>query len=69
MQETWVLSLDWKDPPEKETAIHFSIVAWEIPGTEEPGELQSMGSQRIGHHLSDIAYTFNNVGLGHQPST
>ena len=41
----------------------------EIPRTEEPGGLQSTGSQRIGHHWSDLAYTFNNVGLGRQPST
>ena len=46
MQETWVQSLGWEDPLEKEKATHFSIVAWEIPWTEEPGGLQSMGSQR-----------------------
>ena len=50
MRETWALSLGREDPLEKETAIHLSIVAWEIPKTEEPGGLQSMGSQRIGHH-------------------
>ena len=37
MQETWVQSLDWEDPLEKEMATHFSILAWEIPQTEEPG--------------------------------
>ena len=37
----------WKDPLEEEMATHSSILAWEIPGTEEPGGLQSMGSQRI----------------------
>ena len=36
MQETWVESLDWEDPLEKETATHSSILAWEIPGIEEP---------------------------------
>ena len=41
VQETWVCSLDWEDPLEKEMATHFSILAWEIPCTEEPGGLQS----------------------------
>ena len=50
MQETWVRSLGWKDPLEKEMAIHSSTIAWEIPWTEEPGRLQSMGSQRVGHN-------------------
>ena len=45
MQETWVLSLVWEDPLEKEMATHSSILALEIPWTEEPGRLQSMGSQ------------------------
>ena len=45
MQETWVQSLGWKDPLEKGRAIHSSILAWKIPWTEEPGGLQSMGSQ------------------------
>ena len=49
MQETWVQSLGWEDPLKKGTATHSSILAWEIPRTEEPGELQSMGSQRVGH--------------------
>ena len=47
--ETWVQSLGQEDPLEKERATHSSILAWEIPWTEEPGELQSMGSQRVGH--------------------
>ena len=47
IQETRVLSLDWEDPLEKEMATHSSILAWEIPWTEEPGELQSMGSHRV----------------------
>ncbi|WP_426779095.1 hypothetical protein, partial [Pseudomonas aeruginosa] len=47
MQDTWVQSLDWEDPLEKEMAIHSSIPAWEIPWTEEPGKLQSMGSQEL----------------------
>ena len=48
-QETWVWSLGQEDPLEKEKATHSSILAWEIPQTEEPGGLQSMGSQRIRH--------------------
>ena len=44
MQETLVRSLGWEDPLEKEMAIHYSILAWRVPWTEEPGELQSMGS-------------------------
>ena len=49
MRETWVLSLGREDPLEKEMATHFSTLAWKIPWTEEPGRLQSMGSQRVGH--------------------
>ena len=48
MQDTWVPSLHWEDPLEKGMATHSSILAWEIPWTEEPGRLQSMGSQRVG---------------------
>jgi len=44
-----VQSLGWEDPLEKEMAIHSSTIAWKIPWTEEPGRLQSMGSQRVGH--------------------
>jgi len=50
MQETWVPSLGWEDPPEKEMAIHSSILTWKISWTEEPGRLQSMGSKRTGHN-------------------
>ena len=49
MWETWVRSLGWEDPLEKEMATHSSTLAWKIPWTEEPGGLQSMGSQRVGH--------------------
>ena len=45
MQETWVPSLDWEDPLEEGMATHSDILAWRIPWTEEPGGLQSMGSQ------------------------
>ena len=47
--ETWVRSLGREDPLEKEMATHSSILAWRIPWTEEPGGLQSMESQRVGH--------------------
>ena len=45
MKEKWVQSLGWEDPLEEEMATHSNILAWEIPWTEEPGRLQSMGSQ------------------------
>ena len=48
IQKTWVQSLDWEDLPEVEMATYSSIVAWEIPRTEEPGGLQSIESQRVG---------------------
>ena len=49
MQETQVWSLSGEDPLEKEMEAHFSILAWKIPWMEEPGRLQSMGWQRVGH--------------------
>ena len=49
VQETWVQSLGREDPLKKEMATHSSTLAWKIPWTEEPGRLQSMGSQRVGH--------------------
>ena len=49
VQKTQVQSLGWEDPLEEEMATHSSILAWKIPWTEEPGGLQSMGSQRVGH--------------------
>ena len=48
-QESQVQSLDLEDPLEEEMVTHSSILAWEIPQTEEPGKLQSMGSQRVRH--------------------
>ena len=45
----WVQSLGWEDPLEEEMATHSGILAWEIPWTEEPGGLQSVGSQRVTH--------------------
>ena len=53
MQETWVRFLGWEDPLEKEMATHSSVLAWEIPWTEEPGGLQSIGSQKSRTRLSD----------------
>ena len=50
MQETWVRSLSWEDPLEEGMATHSSFLAWRIPWTEEPGGLQSVGSQRVGHN-------------------
>ena len=55
MQETWVQSLGWGDPMEEEMATHSTILAWEIPWTEEPGMLQSGG-----HKESDTAQQLNN---------
>ena len=52
MQETQVRSLGREDPLETGTATHSSILAWEIPGTEEPGELQAMKSSRVRHDLA-----------------
>ena len=49
MQETWILSLGWEDPLEEGMATYSSILAWRIPWTEEPGGLQSLGLQRVGH--------------------
>ena len=49
MWETRVQSLGWEDPLEEEMATHSSILAWRIAWTEEPGRLQSAGSQRVGH--------------------
>ena len=49
MQETWVQSLRWEDALEEDVVTHSSILTWRIPWTEEPGGLQSMWFQRIGH--------------------
>ena len=52
MQEMWVWFLGWEDPLEKEMVIHSWALAWKIPWIEEPGRLQSMGPQRVGHDLA-----------------
>ena len=49
MRETWVRSLGWEEPLEKEMATYSSILAWKVPWMEEPGRLQSMGLQGVGH--------------------
>ena len=49
MQKTWIRSLNWEDPLEEGMVTHSSILAWIIPWTEEPGGLQSMGSQKARH--------------------
>ena len=58
VQETRVWSQGWEDPLEKEMATHSSILAWKIPWTEEPGGLQSMGSQRVRHDWVTNTFTF-----------
>ena len=57
MWKTWVRFLGWEDPLEKEMAIHSSTIAWKIPWAEEPGRLQSVGSQSW-TLLSDFTFTF-----------
>ena len=66
MQETLVLSLGWEDPLEKGMATHSSILTWEIPWKEEPGGLQFMRSQRVGH---DFTFTFHFHALEKEMAT
>ena len=63
MWEIWVRALGWEDPLEKEMAIHSSTIAWKIPWTEEPGRLQSMGLQTVGHEYSND-FTFIKYQIG-----
>ena len=58
MRETWVQSLCREDPLEKKIATHSSVLTWRIPWAEEPGRLQSMGSQRVGHNWVTNTFTF-----------
>ena len=60
MRETWVRSLGREDPLEKAMATHSSILAWKIPWMEEPGRLQSMGWQRVGHNWATSLYIYTN---------
>ena len=63
-QELRVWSLDWEDPLQKEIATHSSIFAWKIPWTEEPGGLQSMGSQRVEHYwAAEHIYTVSELAF------
>ena len=57
MWETWVQSLGWEDPLEEGMATHSSVLAWRIPWTEEPGGLQSMGSQRVRQDCATFTFT------------
>ena len=60
-QETEVQSLDWEDPWEQEMATCSNSLAWKIPWTEDPGRLQSMGSQRVGHNwATSLSFTLIN---------
>ena len=63
VKETWVWSLGWEDPLEKEMTTHSSILAWKISWTQEPGGLQSMGLQRVGHN-----WVTNTYLMTHNPS-
>ena len=65
MWETWVQSLGWEDLLEKEMGTHYSTLAWKIPRTEEPGRLQSMGSQRVGHdRVTSLSLYSNSSSVG-----
>ena len=66
MWETWVQSLGQEDPLEKEMATHSSILAWRIPWMEEPGRLQSTGSQRVGHDWATSLHFIHTLAP-HQP--
>ena len=67
LQETRVQPLDWEDPLEKEMATHSSTLAWKIPWLEEPGRLQSMGSQRVGHNWATSLTAWKNLDKGSLP--
>ena len=64
-QETWVQSLGWEDLLKKEMATHSSILAWQIPWTEEPGRLQSMRVQRVGHDLATKQQQYKYITVSH----
>ena len=67
MQETWVRSLGQEDPLEKEMATHSSTLDWKIPWMEEPGGLQFMGSQRVGHdRATSLSLSFQHFASGGQ---
>ena len=62
MQETWVRSLGWEDPLEKEMAVHSSTLAWKIPWTSEPDRLPSKGLQRVRHDFTFTFFHFHSLG-------
>ena len=64
-----VQSVDQEDPLEEGMAAHFSILAWRIPQTEEPGGLQSMGLQRVGRDCSDLAQQGDDLDLGERAAS
>ena len=63
MQETQIQSLGWEDTLQKGMTTHSSILAWRIPWTEQPGELQSVGSQRVGLHGATNTFAFVSLGI------
>ena len=65
MQETWVWSLGWEDPRKKEMVTHFSIPAWRIPWTENPGGLQSTGLQKVWHGWANVTQFSSVQSLSH----
>ena len=69
MRETWVQSLGREDPLEKGMATHSSILAWKTPWSEEPGGLQSMGSQKVGHNWANFTFTFTFFSISKQRSS
>ena len=69
MWETWVQSLGWEDPLEKEMATHSRTLAWKIPWMEEPGILQSMGLQRVGHDWATSLHFIMSWELIHNSET
>ena len=70
MRETWVRSLGWEDPLEKEMANHSSTLAWKIPWTEKPGRLQSTGLKRVGHDwATSLSLSFHSLSQGFSGGT
>ena len=68
MQETWVQSLGWEEPLEKEMATHFRMLVWEIPWTEETDRLQSVGSQSCVHGDTPEHLNTHSKGCGEKGS-
>ena len=64
MQKTWVQSLGWGDPLEKDMATHSSVLVWKIQRTAESGGLQAMGSQKVGHDGATNTFTISKPSFG-----